>query len=298
MPIFQGCGNLKMGKHVLVKVVEMHKGYHDSTEDFPVKNRQTNKYDTRSFMIIQLDFGDCAYQLPRMFMHYINDVEAIGFSWEPPSHFIDCLKRGYQEKSFTETKKCYSIGFITKDKKNQIIDTQGGDNNDYASYVKTSDKITLDTRVLESLIEIEKNGFEIEEKACHYGADKNMKPTSFLTSHHLPLVMSSLAALTAYFTAGLLLPGLLVGTIVYVISKGYDSIKNKGKRICAYEDNFKLQTQESSVAVSQRDYLAQDQTFIISKNKELPKERTSMFLSHDVFPQKKYQLCKRGRRYG
>lgn len=91
------------------KVCDEH--IHDTKRDFPVTSNTSSKYDEVTQTHIILDFGNKRFKLPGCFMHYIDDVPAIGWSWLPPENFIACIKQGY-DAVYKANAPVYEIGYL------------------------------------------------------------------------------------------------------------------------------------------------------------------------------------------
>lgn len=154
--------------------------FHDSTKrDFPLLSGKEARYDVVTKANITLDFGDVRYTLPSGFMHYIDDVDALGWSWEPPADFIERLKRGYHSLAEGEKPRQEKIGYLVFPQKvleemfessdstyidnfgkyepNRIYDTHGHDRYIYdqrrttPSLAQTHKQVAIDPEIVEAL---------------------------------------------------------------------------------------------------------------------------------------------------
>lgn len=155
-------------------------GYHNSERDFPLI-KKPSRYPTKSSQNLILNFGEKEFKLPINFLHYIDDVDSIGWSWEPPKDFIQCLREGY--KPSKNQVKTQAIGYLVRVRENNsIYDTHGGDINlkEKGTKAKTQKKLTVDKETLAILKEIyqaalkRQNDIESDTKytTYHYGRPK------------------------------------------------------------------------------------------------------------------------------
>lgn len=82
-------------------------------------------------------------------MHYILDADNIGFSWVPPSGFIECLKHGFDPSYTGDKDKKHHIGYLTK-QAGEIKDWYGTEQTP-VSDVNIAPKTTLDEEIIKLL---------------------------------------------------------------------------------------------------------------------------------------------------
>ena len=119
--------------------LERWRGFHDSTSDFPLNPAHESQYPPLCNTDIVIAFNNITYKLPGIFLHYIDDVDSIGFSWVPPKAFIECLQKGSQANYQGDKEEAHLIGYLTK-RDGKIWDESGE--------AQTSPTITIDADVL------------------------------------------------------------------------------------------------------------------------------------------------------
>lgn len=143
--------------------LERWRGIHDSTQDFPLNPAHDSQYPAQCNTDIVLTFQNITYKLPGMILHYIDDVDSIGFSWVPPKDFIECLKKGTQANYQGDKDTAHLIGYLTK-RDGKIVDASGE--------AQTSPTIALDADVLALLKKI---AAFAEEKDLTFNSKMNYK---------------------------------------------------------------------------------------------------------------------------
>ena len=87
------------------------------SRDFPLLPGKQPKYNRSNSCELQLNFGDIIYRLSKNTMHYLDDREALGWSWLPPEDLINRVMKGGTIKFETEilerfTLQIKNIGFL------------------------------------------------------------------------------------------------------------------------------------------------------------------------------------------
>ena len=116
--------------------IVQYRGFHDSTRDFPVVNKQKLSYPTECSQDIVINFKSIVFQLPANVLLYICDYRSIGLEkgWVPPKNLISNLQN---TSKFTfdpnlyprNMKNVVACGYLSRNAMGQVIDTKGGDAN-------------------------------------------------------------------------------------------------------------------------------------------------------------------------